>query len=48
MYGGGPMQQRAIPGDDLIVLGLEWKVTTEDLKSYFEKFGEVTSAEVSV
>ena len=34
------------PSKDLIVLGLEWSVTTEDLKMYFEKFGEITSAEV--
>jgi len=32
---------------DLIVLGLPWKTTSEDMKEYFQKFGEVTMAEVS-
>ncbi len=49
-YGyGDPTEQYANPlpvSNDLIVLGLEWKVTTEDLRKYFEKFGEITSAEV--
>ena len=40
--------QHVTSGNDLIVLGLEWTVKTEDLKSYFEKFGEITSAEVSM
>jgi len=31
---------------DLIVLGLPWKTTSEDMKEYFQKFGEVTMAEV--
>ena len=47
MY-GGPMQQHVTPSNDLICLGLEWSVTTDDLKSYFEKYGEITSAEVSM
>ncbi len=42
------MQQQATPDSDLIVLGLEWTVTTDDMKSYFEQFGEITSAEVSM
>lgn len=33
---------------DLIVLGLPWKTTSEDMKEYFQKFGEVTMAEVSM
>lgn len=31
---------------DLIVLGLPWKTTAEDMKEYFQKFGEVNMAEV--
>ena len=31
---------------DLIVLGLPWKATAEDMKEYFQKFGEVVMAEV--
>ncbi len=42
------MQQHVTPSNDLICLGLEWSVTTDDLKSYFEKYGEITSAEVSM
>ena len=33
---------------DLIVLGLPWRTTSEDMKAYFEKFGEVTLAEVII
>lgn len=33
---------------DLIVLGLPWRTTSEDMKAYFEKFGEVTLAEVKL
>jgi len=33
-------------GGDLIVLGLPWRTTSEDMRGYFEKFGEVTMAEV--
>lgn len=33
-------------GGDLIVLGLPWRTTSEDMRAYFEKFGEVTMAEV--
>jgi len=33
---------------DLIVLGLPWKATAEDMKEYFQKFGEVVMAEVYV
>ena len=33
---------------DLIVLGLPWKATAEDMKEYFQKFGEVVMAEVHV
>lgn len=32
---------------DLIVLGLPWKTTSEDMKEYFQKFGEVVMAEVT-
>ena len=32
---------------DLIVLGLPWKTTSEDMKEYFQKFGEVAMAEVT-
>ena len=45
-YGYGQPVSMEPPSMDLIVLGLEWTVTTEDLKLYFEKFGEITSAEV--
>ena len=31
---------------DLIVLGLEFKATDDDLKNYFKQFGELTHAEV--
>lgn len=33
---------------DLIVLGLPWKTTAEDMKEYFQKFGEVVMAEVNI
>lgn len=32
---------------DLIVLGLPWKTTSEEMREYFQKFGEVSMAEVS-
>ncbi|XP_074625365.1 TAR DNA-binding protein 43-like isoform X1 [Acropora palmata] len=35
-------------GGDLIVLGLPWRTTSEDMRGYFEKFGEVTMAEVKM
>ena len=31
---------------DLIVLGLPWKTTSEEMKEYFQKFGVVNMAEV--
>ncbi|CAG9832527.1 unnamed protein product [Diabrotica balteata] len=31
---------------DLIVLGLPWKATEEDLKEYFEKYGELVVAQI--
>ena len=31
---------------DLIVLGLPWRTTSEDMKEYFQKFGEVVMTEV--
>ena len=31
---------------DLIVLGLDYGATDEDLKDYFKQYGEVTHAEV--
>lgn len=31
---------------DLIVLGLPYKFNDEDLREYFEEFGDVTSAQV--
>lgn len=45
------MTKISTPGDglgDLIVLGLPWKTTAEDMKEYFQKFGEVEMAEVHV
>lgn len=36
----------AILQSDLIVLGLPYKATEEDLKEYFQKFGELTMHEV--
>jgi RNA recognition motif-containing protein len=32
---------------DLIVLGLPWKTTEQELREYFEPFGEVLMAQVS-
>ena len=32
---------------DLIVLGLPWKTTEQELRDYFEPFGEVLMAQVS-
>jgi len=32
---------------DLIVLGLPWKLTEEELRAYFEKFGELLMAKVN-
>ena len=32
---------------DLIVLGLPWKTTEQELRTYFEPFGEVLMAQVS-
>lgn len=32
---------------DLIVLGLPWKTTEQQLREYFESFGEVLMAQVS-
>lgn len=30
----------------MIILGLEWTVTDQELRSYFEQFGEVAHCEV--
>ena len=32
---------------DLIVLGLPWKTTSEEMKEYFQRFGAVNMAEVT-
>ena len=37
---------RQLNYQDLIVLGLEYGATDEDLKKYFQQYGEVTHAEV--
>ena len=33
--------------DDVIVLGLQWGVTEDDLKEYFGQFGKLVHAEVN-
>ena len=33
---------------DLIVLGLPWKTTEQELREYFEPFGEVLMAQVDI
>ena len=33
---------------DLIVLGLEWSVTDSELLTYFQQYGKITYAEVSI
>ena len=33
---------------DLIVLGLPWKTTEQELREYFEPFGEVLMAQVNI
>jgi TAR DNA-binding protein 43 len=33
---------------DLIVLGLPWKTTEQQLREYFEAYGEVLMAQVSI
>ena len=40
---GGSRQENL---QDLIVLGLDYGASDEDLKNYFKKYGEVTHAEV--
>ena len=32
---------------DLIVLGLPWKTTEEELRAYFESFGDILMAQAS-
>uniref|UniRef100_A0A0A9WM21 TAR DNA-binding protein 43 n=1 Tax=Lygus hesperus TaxID=30085 RepID=A0A0A9WM21_LYGHE len=38
----GPLKKKAQLICDLIVLGLPWKTTEEQVKEYFEEYGEVT------
>ncbi|XP_069466044.1 TAR DNA-binding protein 43-like [Ambystoma mexicanum] len=38
--------KRALKTSDLIVLGLPWKTTDEELKNYFSTFGDVVMAQV--
>lgn len=33
---------------DLIILGLPWRSTEEDVKEYFEQYGELVLVQVSV
>lgn len=41
-----PPKKKAQLISDLIILGLPWKTTEEQVKDYFEQFGEVTMANV--
>ena len=36
------------PSGDVIVLGLKWDVTEDDLRAYFTQFGTVEHAEVCI
>ena len=50
-HAGGLLRGRRVEKNkcsDLIVLGLPWKTTEQELREYFEPFGEVLMAQVSV
>lgn len=42
------MKRGDMKTSDLIVLGLPWKTTEQDLKDYFSTFGEVIMVQVCV
>ena len=33
--------------EDMIILGLQWSITDQELRRYFEQYGEVAVAEVN-
>ena len=48
MYGSTPPQVQDLNYEHLVVYGLERSVNDADLREYFEKFGKVAVAKVSM
>ena len=48
MYGSTPPQVQDLNYEHLVVYGLERSVNDADLRKYFEKFGKVAVAKVSM